>query len=148
MKEESYTTLPSGLKVYDVVVGTGSLASNGARVVVHYDCRWKRLTVSSSRVGPGVTGGTPYGFDLGTPAATPGGPFIKVSLRSFTNHTKGKGIRFYSDSFFLPLFNHTRKGLNEAIVGMRVGGQRKAIVPPELACAPRRVSEGAEASAL
>jgi hypothetical protein len=25
----------------------------------------------------GVTGGTPYGFDVGTKAGTPGGPFIE-----------------------------------------------------------------------
>lgn len=91
------------MRIYDVVTGSGAVAKPGQRVVLHYDAKWKRLTVSSSRVGMGVTGGTPYGFDLGTPAGTPGGPFLP--------------------------------GINIAVEGMRVGGQRKAIIPPELACA-------------
>jgi hypothetical protein len=65
---EAYTTLPSGLMFYDVVVGNGAVVQKGARAAVHYDCRWKRLTVSTSRVGMGVTGGSPYGFDVGTKA--------------------------------------------------------------------------------
>ena len=36
-----------------------------------------QLTISTSRVGMGVTGGVPYGFDLGTKAGSPGGPFIE-----------------------------------------------------------------------
>ncbi len=36
-----------------------------------------QLTISTSRVGMGVTGGTPYGFDVGTKAGSPGGPFIE-----------------------------------------------------------------------
>ena len=106
---EAYTTLPSGLMYYDVVVGNGAVVQKGARAAVHYDCRWKRLTVSTSRVGMGVTGGSPYGFDVGTKAGTPGGPFIE--------------------------------GLNEGIVGMRIGGQRKLIVPPALAYGPNSVQE-------
>ena len=43
----------------------------------------------------GVTGGNPYGFDLGTKAGTPGGPFIE--------------------------------GMNEGVLGMQIGGQRKII---------------------
>lgn len=65
--------------------------TKGQRVAVHYDCKWKsvrglcswtlrlanrltllspsaQLTVSTSRVGMGVTGGTPYGWDVGTKA--------------------------------------------------------------------------------
>ena len=78
---------------------------------MHYDCRIlsKRLTVSTSRVGMGVTGGVPYGWDVGTKAGTPGGPFIE--------------------------------GLNEGVIGMRVGGQRKVIVPSALAYGPNAVQE-------
>ena len=57
--------------------------------------RAPQLTISSSRVGMGVTGGNPYGFDLGTKAGTPGGPFIE--------------------------------GMNEGVLGMQIGGQRKII---------------------
>jgi FKBP-type peptidyl-prolyl cis-trans isomerase len=106
---DAYKTTATGLKLYDVVIGDGQEAKAGDRVVLHYDAKWKGLTVSSSRVGPGVTGGTPYGFDLGTPAGKPGGPFIE--------------------------------GVSQGVAGMRVGGQRKLIVPPELAYGPLTVQE-------
>ena len=106
---EDYKRLPNGLLIYDVVVGSGAVLQKGQRCAIHYDCRWKRLTVSTSRVGMGVTGGTPYGFDVGTKAGSAGGPFIE--------------------------------GLNEGVVGMAVGGQRKIIVPPELAYGKLSVQE-------
>jgi FKBP-type peptidyl-prolyl cis-trans isomerase len=43
---------------------------------VHFDVKFRRITVATSRQGAGVTGGTPYGFTVGVPAGTPGGPFI------------------------------------------------------------------------
>ena len=40
---EAYTVLPSGLKVYDVVVGKGKTVEKGDRAVVHYDCKWRSV---------------------------------------------------------------------------------------------------------
>ena len=86
---EDYTTLSSGVNVYDVTTGSGQVggdvwtrrrvdavwtrppacvsrssqvATLGDRVVIHYDCRiaGKKLTISSSRVGAGVTGGEAF----------------------------------------------------------------------------------------
>lgn len=54
---------------------------------MHYDVKFRRLTVATSRQGMGVTGGSPYGFQVGTPAGTPGGPFIKA----FNEGIKGMG---------------------------------------------------------
>lgn len=56
-------------RYYDVEVGKGALAKEGERVVVHYEARWKGITFMTSRVGPGVTGGTPLGFDVGAVGA-------------------------------------------------------------------------------
>jgi FKBP-type peptidyl-prolyl cis-trans isomerase len=92
--------------VYDVTVGSGALATRGERVAVHYDVKWKGVTFSTSRLGQGVTGGTPYGFDVG---ASESGLVLK--------------------------------GLDYGVEGMRVGGQRKLIVPPELAYGKRGVQE-------
>eukprot|EP00747_Dinoflagellata_sp_TGD_P021526 gnl/TRDRNA2_/TRDRNA2_128550_c0_seq1.p1 gnl/TRDRNA2_/TRDRNA2_128550_c0~~gnl/TRDRNA2_/TRDRNA2_128550_c0_seq1.p1 ORF type:complete len:333 (-),score=50.42 gnl/TRDRNA2_/TRDRNA2_128550_c0_seq1:74-949(-) len=68
---------------YDLVAGKNEDASSSAKVVrdgqrvaIHYDLKYKRLTVATSRQGMGVTGGNPYGFDPGVPAGKPGGPFI------------------------------------------------------------------------
>lgn len=96
--EDEYTTLPNGLKYYDLKVGSGTEAVKGSRVAVHYVAKWKGITFMTSRQGMGITGGTPYGFDVG---ASERGAVLK--------------------------------GLDLGVQGMRVGGQRILIVPPELA---------------
>jgi len=40
-------------------------AKDGSRVAVHFDVKFRRITVATSRQGAGVTGGTPYGFTEG-----------------------------------------------------------------------------------
>ncbi|XP_021289176.1 peptidyl-prolyl cis-trans isomerase FKBP16-4, chloroplastic isoform X2 [Herrania umbratica] len=49
--ESEFTTLPNGLKYYDLKV--------------HYVAKWRGITFMTSRQGLGVGGGTPYGFDVG-----------------------------------------------------------------------------------
>ena len=133
---EAYTTLPSGLMYYDVVVGNGAVVQKGARAAVHYDCRWKRLTVSTSRVGMGVTGGSPYGFDVGTKAGyvPPIAPIGFSRPRALTLSRRACSLLSTPGGPFI-------EGLNEGIVGMRIGGQRKLIVPPTLAYGPNSVQE-------
>lgn len=104
--ESEYKTLPNGLKYYDVKVGGGKAAQKGSRVAVHYVAKWKGLTFMTSRQGMGVTGGTPYGFDIGASA-----------------------------------YGIVLKGLDYGVEGMRVGGQRLLIVPPELAYGNKGVQE-------
>ncbi|KAJ7542425.1 hypothetical protein O6H91_10G110700 [Diphasiastrum complanatum] len=60
----------------------------------------------TSRQGLGVTGGTPYGFDVG------------ASERGMV-----------------------LKGLDLGVTGMRVGGQRLLLVPPELAYGNKGIQE-------
>lgn len=104
--ESEYKTLPNGLKYYDLKVGGGAIAVKGSRVAVHYVAKWKGVTFMTSRQGLGVTGGTPYGFDVGA---------------------SEKGV--------------VLKGLDLGVQGMRVGGQRLLIVPPELAYGNRGIQE-------
>ncbi|KAJ7976021.1 Peptidylprolyl isomerase [Quillaja saponaria] len=104
--ESEFTTLPSGLKYYDLKVGGGPEAVKGSRVAVHYVAKWKNITFMTSRQGLGVGGGTPYGFDVG-------------------QSEKGSVL----------------KGLDLGVQGMRVGGQRLLIVPPELAYGSKGVQE-------
>ncbi|KAI7725183.1 hypothetical protein M8C21_026214 [Ambrosia artemisiifolia] len=102
--ESEYTTLPNGLKYYDLKVGNGAEAVKGSRV--HYVAKWRNITFMTSRQGLGVGGGTPYGFDVG-------------------ESERGNVL----------------KGLDLGVQGMRVGGQRLLIVPPELAYGSKGVQE-------
>ncbi|KAJ0263706.1 Peptidyl-prolyl cis-trans isomerase FKBP16-4 [Hirschfeldia incana] len=104
--DSEFTTLPNGLKYYDIKVGNGAEAVKGSRVAVHYVAKWKGITFMTSRQGLGVGGGTPYGFDVG-------------------QSEKGNVL----------------KGLDLGTEGMRVGGQRLVIVPPELAYGKKGVQE-------
>lgn len=104
--ESEYTTLPNGLKYYDLMVGNGAEAVQGSRVAVHYVAKWKNITFMTSRQGLGIGGGTPYGFDVG-------------------QSERGNVL----------------KGLDLGVKGMRVGGQRLLIVPPELAYGSKGVQE-------
>ncbi|WVZ62226.1 hypothetical protein U9M48_011993 [Paspalum notatum var. saurae] len=104
--ESEFTSLPNGLKYYDIKVGSGAEAVKGSRVAVHYVAKWKGITFMTSRQGIGVGGGTPYGFDVG-------------------NSERGNVL----------------KGLDLGVEGMKVGGQRLIIVPPELAYGKKGVQE-------
>nr|GMC82162.1 peptidyl-prolyl cis-trans isomerase FKBP16-4, chloroplastic [Ipomoea batatas] len=104
--ESDYTTLPNGLKYYDLKIGTGAEAVKGSRVAVHYVAKWRGITFMTSRQGMGVGGGTPYGFDVG-------------------QSERGTVL----------------KGLDLGVQGMRVGGQRLLIVPPNLAYGNKGVQE-------
>eukprot|EP00898_Chlorokybus_atmophyticus_P006659 jgi/Chlat1/6995/Chrsp56S06657 len=106
VSESEFKTMPNGLKYYDTKVGSGPEAQKGARVAVHYVCKWKGVTFATSRQGMGVTGGTLLGFDVGT---------------------SENGL--------------VLKGLDLGVEGMRVGGQRRLIVPPELGYGTRGFQE-------
>lgn len=97
--KSEFTAGPDGLLFQDIVVGDGPLAQEGSRVAVHFDAKWKGITFVTTRQGMGVTGGSPFGFDVGAP----------------------------------PNMGGTLKGLDLGVRGMRVGGQRRLIVPAKLA---------------
>ncbi|KAL6764442.1 FKBP-type peptidyl-prolyl cis-trans isomerase [Haematococcus lacustris] len=106
--ESEFREGPSGLKLYDIIEGTGAEVQTGQRVAVHYDVKFRNVTFITSRQGLGVTGGTPVGFNVGTP---------------------------YGES------GSTLPGIDLGIRGMRVGGLRRLLVPPELAYGDKGVGE-------
>ncbi len=90
--EADYTVTDTGLKYYDLTVGTGmEEAITGDVVVVHYH-GW--LTNNQLFDSSYLTG-DPFVFTLGT-------------------------------GFVIP-------GWDEGIAGMRVGGERQLVIPPDLA---------------
>ena len=59
--QRAFMTPSVSCRYYDVSVGSGPVAVEGARVAVHYDAYWRGITFMTSRQGAGVTGGTPIG---------------------------------------------------------------------------------------
>ena len=113
---EAFTRTKSGLLEYDIRAGEGQLCESGDRVAIHYDVKLGNFTVSTSRQGTGVTGGVPYGFDVGQGPGNPGGVFLR--------------------------------GIDEGVLGMRVGGVRRLKVPPELGYGDRQVQESPPTATL
>ena len=89
------------------------------------------------------TGGTSVGVftltDLvvGTGATAASGSRATVTYTGWlydTGKANGKGNQFDSGSFtFVVGAGTVVKGFDQALVGMKVGGQRRVIIPPELA---------------
>ena len=90
----SPTTANSGLRITDLVVGTGATAAAGNRITVNY-------------------GG--WLFDASQPDSK-GRQFDANSAFPFTLGVGG-----------------VIRGWDQGVVGMRVGGQRRLIIPPDLA---------------
>jgi len=74
---EDYTPGPEGLLYFDIEEGGGGEAKKGQRIAIHYSLKWSGITIATSRQGAGVTGGNPYGFDVGEKVGDPGSAFIK-----------------------------------------------------------------------
>ena len=85
---------PSGLRITDLVIGTGDEAVSGKTVVVNYRGTLENGTEFDSSYGRG-----PFPFPLGA----------------------GRVIR----------------GWDEGVAGMKVGGKRKLVIPPDLAYGER-----------
>ncbi|MFC0282723.1 FKBP-type peptidyl-prolyl cis-trans isomerase [Camelimonas abortus] len=91
---DSFTTLPSGLKYRDEVVGSGATARPGQQVKVHYTGWLDDNGKPGRKFDSSRDRGQPFEFSLGA----------------------GQVIR----------------GWDEGVAGMKVGGRRLLVIPPEL----------------
>ncbi|CAI5524268.1 unnamed protein product [Closterium sp. Naga37s-1] len=109
-----------GLRFYDVAAGKGTLAERGDPVVVHFDVTYRSLTVVSSRQSKLLGGNRvisqPYEFSLG---AKPGAE----RKRDYAESANGL--------FSAQAAPKPPRALYSVVAGMRVGGKRTVIVPPE-----------------
>lgn len=118
--EDQYITSPDGLKYYDLVEGKGPVAEKGTTVQVHFDCLYRGITAVSSRESKLLAGNRiiaqPYEFKVGAP---PG----KERKREFVDNPNGL--------FSAQAAPKPPPAVYIIVEGMRVGGKRTVIVPPE-----------------
>jgi FKBP-type peptidyl-prolyl cis-trans isomerase len=86
--------LPSGLKYTDTTVGTGTEATKGKKVSVHYTGWLYNNGAKGTKFDSSLDRGQPFAFALGA----------------------GQVIR----------------GWDEGVAGMKIGGKRTLIIPPDL----------------
>ncbi|KAL6317610.1 hypothetical protein AAG906_030363 [Vitis piasezkii] len=127
---EDYLTSPDGLKYYDVVEGNGPVAEKGSSVQVHFDCMYRSITAVSSRESKLLAGNRiiaqPYVFKVGAP---PG----KERKREFVDNPNGL--------FSAQAAPKPPPALYSITEGMKVGGKRTVIVPPEAGYGQKGMSE-------
>ncbi|KAK9271083.1 hypothetical protein L1049_026672 [Liquidambar formosana] len=127
---EDYLTTSDGLKYYDVLKGNGPAAEKGSLVQVHFDCMYRGITAISSRESKLLAGNRSiaqaYEFKVGAP---PG----KERKREFVDNPNGLFSAQASPKPPPALYSITE--------GMKVGGKRTVIVPPEAGYGQKGMNE-------
>ncbi|KAJ6931732.1 Peptidyl-prolyl cis-trans isomerase [Populus alba x Populus x berolinensis] len=119
-----------GLKYYDVLEGKGAVAEKGMTVQVHFDCLYRGITAISSRESKLLAGNRiiaqPYEFKVGAP---PG----KERKREFVDNPNGL--------FSAQAAPKPPPAMYSVTEGMKVGGKRTVIVPPEAGYGQKGMNE-------
>ncbi|KAK9835789.1 hypothetical protein WJX74_008084 [Apatococcus lobatus] len=118
--EDLYKSIGDGVKVYDLTAGNGSEVARGRKVTVHFDCLYKGIDVASSRsarlLGGNRTVAEPFEFTAGSTISNAG---KKINDSANGLFAGGGGPK-------------APPALSNAVIGMKLGGKRSVLVPPEM----------------
>ncbi|RWR90551.1 peptidyl-prolyl cis-trans isomerase FKBP18, chloroplastic [Cinnamomum micranthum f. kanehirae] len=127
---EDYRTTSDGLKYYDLEEGKGRVAEKGSKVQVHFDCVYRGITAISSRESKLLAGNRSiaqaYEFTVGAP---PG----KERKREYVDNANGLFSAQASPKPPAAMYKITE--------GMKVGGKRTVLVPPEAGYGQKGMNE-------
>ncbi|XP_068646534.1 peptidyl-prolyl cis-trans isomerase FKBP18, chloroplastic [Aristolochia californica] len=127
---EDYKTSSNGLKYYDLLEGKGPTAEKGSTIQVHFDCVYRGITAISSRESKLLAGNRiiaqPYVFMVGAP---PG----KERKREYVDNPNGL--------FSAQAAPKPPPAMYSIAEGMKVGGKRTVIVPPEAGYGQKGMNE-------
>ncbi|XP_035830502.1 peptidyl-prolyl cis-trans isomerase FKBP18, chloroplastic isoform X2 [Helianthus annuus] len=123
---EDYLTTPDGLlQYYDVVQGKGPTAEKGSTVLVHFDCVYNKITAVSSRESKILAGNRTI--------AQVGAPPGRERKRDFVDNPNGL--------FSAQAAPKPPPAMYTVVEGMKVGGKRTVIVPPEMGYGKKGLNE-------
>ena len=116
-------------KVYDTAAGRGAEIKSGTQVTVHFDCKYKGIDVVSSRQARLLGGNR----TVAEPLEFIAGESVKAGAARMEGESAG--------GLFTGGGPKPPPALSSAVIGMRVGGRRSVIVPPELGFGDRGEQE-------